>query len=89
MIAEACASVYEDEFGHMLKGIVGLDAEGLSAAEWATLKRMVLEQLRGRIHMRNAQFGAPLAGAALERALGGRGDPIAFDYAKAGSRLAA
>jgi hypothetical protein len=50
---------------------------------------MSLEQLRGRIHMRNAQFGMPLAGAALERALSGRGDPIAFDYAKAGSRLAA
>ena len=89
LIAAACASVYEDEFGHMLKGIIGLDAEGLSAAEWATLKRMALEQLRGRIHMRNAQFSSPLAGAALERALSGRGDPIAFDYAKAGSRLAA
>jgi len=89
LIAEACAKVYEDEFGHMLKGIVGLDAEGLSAAEWSTLERMALEQLRGRIHMRNAQFGAPLAGAALERALAGRDDPIAFDYAKAGSRLAA
>jgi len=89
LIAEACALVYEDEFGHMLKGIVGLDAEGLSATEWAMLERMALEQLRGRIHMRNAQFGSPLAGAALERALSGGGDPIAFDYAKAGSRLAA
>lgn len=89
LIAEACASVYEDEFGHMLKGIVGLDAEGLAAAEWATLKRMALEQLRARIHMRNAQFGMPLAGAALERALAGRCEPIVFDYRKAGSRLAA
>jgi hypothetical protein len=39
--------------------------------------------------MRNAQFGNPLAGPALERALGGRCAPIAFDYAKAGTRLAA
>ena len=30
LIAQACADVYEDEFGHMLKGIVGLDAEGLT-----------------------------------------------------------
>jgi hypothetical protein len=89
LIAEACAKVYEDEFGHMLKGIMGLEAEGLTVAEWATLERMALEQLRGRIHMRNAQFGAPLAGAALERALSGRDDPIVFDYAKAGARLAA
>ena len=89
LIAGACASVYEDEFGHMLKGIVGLDAEGLTAAEWATLKRMALDQLRGRILMRNAQFGASLAGAALERALEGRCGPIAFDYAKAESKLAA
>ena len=89
LIAEACSKVYEDEFGHMLKGIVGLDAEGLSAAEWATLECMSLEQLRARILMRNAQFDAPMAGAALERALAGRCDPIAFDYAKAGSKLAA
>jgi hypothetical protein len=89
LIAEACEKVYEDEFGHMLKGIAGLDAEGLSAADWATLERMALEQLRGRIHMRNAQFGAPLAGAALERSLAGRCKPIAFDYAKAGLKLAA
>jgi hypothetical protein len=89
LIAEACSRVYEDEFGHMLKGIVGLDAEGLSATEWAMLERMALEQLRGRIRMRNAQFGNPLAGSALERALAGGCAPIAFDYAKAGSRLAA
>ncbi len=87
LIAAACASVYEDEFGHMLKGIVGLESEGLAAADWSTLQRMALEQLRARIHMRNAQFGLPLAGAALERALAGRCDPVVFDYGKA--RLAA
>ncbi|MSQ49131.1 MAG: hypothetical protein EXR30_01955 [Betaproteobacteria bacterium] len=87
LIAEACSKVYEDEFGHMLKGIIGLDAEGLTVEEWTTLERMALEQLRGRIYMRNAQFGAPLAGAALVRTLAGGADPIAFDYAKAGARL--
>jgi len=89
LIAAACAQVYEDEFGHMLKGIVGLDGEGLSATEWTMLERMALEQLRGRIRMRNAQFGNPLTGFALERALAGACTPIAFDYAKAGARLAA
>ena len=89
LIAQACAQVYEDEFGHMLKGIVGLDAEGLTAAEWRTLERMALEQLRGRIKMRNAQFGGPLAGQALTRALDGRCPPLSFDYRKAGTRLAA
>lgn len=83
LIAKACASVYEDEFGHMLKGIMGLEGDGLAAADWSTLQRMALDQLRARIHMRNAQFGAPLAGAALERALAGRCEPIAFDYGKA------
>ena len=89
LIAEACARVYEDEFGHMLKGIVGLDQDQLSAAEWQTLERMSIEQLRARILMRNAQFGCPLSGAALERALAGGCAPLDFDYAKAGARLAA
>ena len=89
LIAEACGKVYEDEFGHMLKGIAGLDAEGLRAADWATLERMALEQMRARIHMRNAQFGFPLSGAALERALAGRCKPLIFDYAKAGLKRAA
>lgn len=43
LIAEACARVYDDEFGHMLKGIVGLDAEALSDAEWRTLAEMSVD----------------------------------------------
>jgi hypothetical protein len=89
LIAKACASVYEDEFGHMLKGIVGLDAEGLAAGDWRLLERMSLEQLRGRIRMRNAQFGYPLEGELLERALAGALPPYPFDFAKAEGRLAA
>ncbi len=89
LIAEACAAVYEDEFGHMLKGIVGLDAEGMQAKDWATLERMSLEQLRGRIRMRNSQFSFPLAGEALARSFEGRCAPLVFDYAKAGEKLAA
>lgn len=87
LIAAACAAVYEDEFGHMLKGIIGLDEEGLSAADWRLLERLSIEQLKARILMRNAQFGYPLDKAQLDRAASGGCPPIAFDYDKA--RLAA
>jgi hypothetical protein len=83
LIAEACAQVYEDEFGHMLRGIVGLDAEGLSAEEWQTLERLSIEQLKARIVMRNAQFNAPLSPVRLNEILAGRCEPLAFDYEKA------
>jgi hypothetical protein len=83
LIAAACARVYDDEFGHMLKGIVGLDDEGLSGSEWKLLAEMSLEQLRGRILMRNAQFGRPIGQARLAELLAGRSKPIAFDYERA------
>jgi hypothetical protein len=88
LIAHACSKVYDDEFGHMLKGVAGLDAEGLAAAEWRTLEAMSVEQLKGRIVMRNAQFGYPLAGKRLDDALAGRCAPLAFDYERAGEALA-
>jgi hypothetical protein len=83
LIADACAQVYEDEFGHMLKGIVGLDAEGLGAEEWEMLGRLSIEQLKARIVMRNAQFSAPLSPERLKEVLAGRCEPLAFDYEKA------
>jgi hypothetical protein len=85
LIATACGKVYDDEFGHMLKGIAGLDVEGLTDAEWGTLEGISIEQLRCRILMRNAQFGSPLAGARLDDALAGRLKPVSFDYGRAGS----
>lgn len=87
LIAEACAQVYEDEFGHMLKGIVGLDEEKLSAADWQTLERLAIAQLKARILMRNSQFSRPLGAARLQEVLSGACEPLAFDYEKA--RLAA
>ena len=83
LIAEACSKVYEDEFGHMLKGIVGLDAEGLNAVDWTLLADISLEQLKHRIIMRNAQFSYPLAEARLNELVAGKARPLAFDYAKA------
>ena len=89
LIAAACSKVYEDEFGHMLKGIAGLDEEGLKDADWRMLEAMSVEQLKARIHMRNAQFSYPLAGPALDDALAGRLKPLPFDWRKARAALAA
>ena len=89
LIAAACARVYDDEFGHMLKGIVGLDGEGLSAQDWRRLEAMSIEQMKSRILMRNAQFGRPLSGKRLDDALGGRCKPLKFDFVKAGKVLSA
>jgi hypothetical protein len=87
LIAAACAEVYEDEFGHMLKGIVGLDQEAMSPADWQTLERLSIEQLKARILMRNSQFGYPLGEKRFQEMLAGAAPPLAFDYDKA--RLAA
>ena len=84
LIAEACARVYEDEFGHMLKGITGLDEEGLSEADWGLLTDMTVEQLKHRIPMRNAQFSHPLDDERVEELVAGRIEPLPFDYARAG-----
>ena len=83
LIATACARVYDDEFGHMLKGIVGLDEEGLAAADWRTLAEISVAQMKARIVMRQAQFGHPVGAARLEQLLAGACPPIAFDYARA------
>jgi hypothetical protein len=83
LIAEACAKVYEDEFGHMLKGVVGLDSEGLSEAEWQHLGDISVEQLKARILMRNAQFSYPLDEKRVKEIFAGTCAPLAFDYEKA------
>jgi hypothetical protein len=82
-IALACAKVYDDEFEHMLGGIAGIAEENLGAADWQLMERLVTEQLKARIRMRNAQFSLPLGNeriAAIER---GEIRPIEFDYARA------
>jgi len=83
LIAEACAKVYDDEFGHMLKGIVGLDAEAMSAADWKLLEELSLAQLKLRILMRNSQFGHPVADKRIRELLAGKCAPLAFDYERA------
>ena len=61
----------------------------LFRSEWRALQAMSVEQLKGRILMRNAQFSFPLSGPRLADALAGRCAPLTFDYQKASQALAA
>jgi hypothetical protein len=67
----------------MLKGVVGLDREGLSADDWKLFEKITIEQLKSRILMRNDQFGKPLSEKRIREIYAGEVTPIAFDYAQA------
>ncbi|MSQ72814.1 MAG: hypothetical protein EXR27_16205 [Betaproteobacteria bacterium] len=82
-IAKACERVYDDEFGHMLKGVTGLDEENLTEEQWKLMGDLSLMQLRGRILMRNAQFGYPVGPARVEEMRAGKCKPLVFDYERA------
>ena len=89
MIAEACAKVYDDEFGHMLRGIAGIAEENYSESEWKLLGELLVEQLRQRIRMRNAQFSYPLAETRVQAIYRGKIEPLEFDYERAAAAAAA
>ena len=80
-IARACRTVYDDEVGHMTKGIAGLDNAGLSAADWDLFTELTRAQLAARIHMRNAQFSRPLGDARIAAILDGGIEPLPLDLA--------
>lgn len=82
-IARACRAVYDDEFGHMLRGIVNLDEESLTPADWKLLEQITCEQMQARIRMRNAQFSYPLSEQRIQEIFAGRIQPVAFDYERA------
>ena len=88
-IGVACQKVFDDEYGHMMAGVIGVDEEGLSEAEWKELTELTVEQLRLRLAMRNAQFSHPVSDARVTEILAGKIEPIKFDYARAESFLAA
>jgi hypothetical protein len=88
-IGAACQKVYDDEFGHMMAGVIGIDDEHLSASDWAALTQLTTEQLRMRLFMRNAQFSHPVSDARVKEILAGRIEPIVFDAVKAETFLAA
>jgi hypothetical protein len=86
-IGSACQKVYDDEYGHMMHGIVGIDDVGLAKGDWDELTELTLEQLRLRIYMRNAEFSHPLSERRVKEILAGKIEPIRFDYAKAETYL--
>lgn len=85
MIAAACEVVFNDEFGHMLRGIGDLvdTVDDLSEPDWAVLGDIVEEQLRHRVAMRNGQFSNPVAPDRLAAIQNGACEPLPFDYLRA------
>jgi hypothetical protein len=83
-IARACSKVYDDEFGHMLSGIAGTAESDLTAEDWTLLEKLIVEQLRQRIRMRNAQFSHPLTEERVQAIYRGDIEPVRFDYERAG-----
>ncbi|HLI23306.1 MAG TPA: hypothetical protein VKV32_19425, partial [Stellaceae bacterium] len=88
-IARACQKVFDDEFGHMMYGVLGVDGHDMRAADWDALTDLTCQILRLRLHMRNAQFSHPVSDQRLREIFAGKIEPIAFDYARAESYLAA
>ena len=83
LIAKAAALVYEDEFGHMCKGIVGLDKEDMSEPDWSLMTDLSVELAAMRIDMRNEQFSYPLSIERIAAIKAGDIHPIVFDFDKA------
>lgn len=83
-IADACRLVYEDEFDHMLTGLVGVAEQERSMEELELLVSLTVEQLKGRIVMRNEQFSKPVSQSRLNELLQGGAKPMSFDYQRAG-----
>jgi hypothetical protein len=88
MIADACTKVFEDEFGHMLDGIMGLDGEDWSAEQFSLMGDLVVDQLRLRIPMRNAEFSFPLSQDRVQAIYDGDIEPEKFDYSRAEMEMA-
>ncbi len=88
LIAVACSKIYDDEFHHMLEGIIGLDNEGWSDDEFRLMGELVIAQLRQRILMRNTEFSLPLSEERVQAIYAGDITPEPFDYEKAEKVLA-
>jgi hypothetical protein len=89
VIAEVCRIVLDDELEHMVRGVVGLRDAGLTVDDWDLLVQLTVDQLRMRIHMRQAQLGHPVARERLDVLLAGGGDSPAFRWELAGMAGAA
>ena len=88
LIADACRLVYEDEFEHMLEGVVGLDDAEHSSEDWQRMSDLVATLLKARIAMRNGQFSYPLSSDRIAAIIAGDIEPIIFDFETAGRLIA-
>jgi hypothetical protein len=88
LIAHACKEIYDDEFGHMVGGIVGLDSDPLSDEDFELMSRLVVAQLRARIRMRNSEFSYPVSEERIQAIYNGDVEPEPFDIEKAQSVMA-
>ncbi len=82
-IAAACAKVYDDEFEHMRRGIIGLDDDMPEDADWDLMVALSVELQRMRLPMRNAQFGYPVSDQRIAEIYDGKIEPVAFDFERA------
>ena len=82
-LAGVCRQINEDEFNHMLLGIVGLDDAKMSPSDWDTLIRYTVAQMKMRIVMRDAQFSHPVSKDRLAELLAGKATPAKFDFERA------
>ena len=86
-VAGVCKRIYDDEFNHMLLGIIETDSEQLSTADWELLEQFTVAQMKKRIIMRNAQFSKPVSEDRMQQLLAGQATPIVFDFSYAAQLL--
>lgn len=79
-VAKVCKKIYDDEFNHMLLGIMETDSHQLSESNWNMLERFTVEQMKKRILMRNAQFSKPVSEKRMQELLAGQATPVVFDF---------
>ena len=79
-VAGICRKIYEDEFNHMLLGIIEIDNDQLSEQDWKSLEQYTVAQMKQRIVMRNAQFSFPVSNSRMDELLAGKATPIVFDF---------
>ena len=86
-VSEVCKKIYDDEFNHMLLGIIETDDEQLSDSDWKMLQTFTVDQMKKRIIMRNAQFSKPINETRMNELLNGQAKPVVFNFSYAAQLL--
>jgi len=79
-LARICKIIHDDEFNHMLLGIIETDDHQLTDSDWRMLESFTVEQTRQRVIMRNAQFSNPISDEHMTTLLTGKATPVVFDF---------